>query len=260
VVILVVLVLAACGPSGGTPDARNGSHPDARVTIDAIRETDAGNPPDAAPDAGVGKYRHTITIDGTNDFALGDTFATTSASYTAYVTWDDTDLFLGYQGPDLDPAAPNTDTKWVFAYLDVDPGAATGEAQSETYNTQRATFPTGFGAEYYVRWKCDASFATIEMADGAGGWTTIAGAVTNGHAGDFVELSIPTEAFGGPSVAVIGVETWMINEQATVEGTYAGLYPTNFTDGYYPDLALTAYLRADFLAPNAPNDPANRRP
>lgn len=247
-------MLAACGPSGGTPDARNGSHPDAHVTIDAIVETDAANP----PDAGVESYRHTITIDGTNDFALGDTFATTSASYTAYVTWDDTALFLGYQGPDLDPTAPNTATKWLFAYVDVDPGAGTGETSSQTYNTQRATFPTGFGAEYYVRWKCDGSLATIEMADGAGGWTTVSGTVTNAYGGDYLELEVALSAFGSPSV--LGVETWMINEQATVEGTYAGLYATNFTDGYYPDLALTAYLRADFQAASAPNDPANRRP
>lgn len=229
--------------------------------IDATPEFDAPGAPDAAaPDAGTLPYRRTITIDGANDFAAGETFATTSAGYTAYVTWDDVTLYLGYQGPDLDPTAPNTDTKWVFAYVDVDPGAATGEAHSETYNTQRATFPTGFGAEYYVRWKCDGSFATIEMSDGAGNWITIASAVTNGHAGDFVELSIPLEAFGSPAPGVIGIATWMINEQATVEGTYAGLYATNFTDGYYPDLALTSYLRADFSATAAPNDPANRRP
>jgi hypothetical protein len=254
----VILVLAACGPSGGTPDARNGNHPDAHVTVDAIAEADAANPPDAALDAGTLPYRHTLTIDGANDFAAGDTFATTSAGYTAFVTWDATTLYLGYQGPDLDPTAPNTDSKWVFAYVDVDPGAATGEAHSLIYNTQRATFPTGFGAEYYVRWKCDGTFATIESGDGSGTWTTIAATVTSGRAGDFLELAVPLDTVGNP--AVLGVETWMINEQATVEGTYAGLYATNFTDGYYPDLALTSYLRADFASANAPNDPANRRP
>ena len=54
--------------------------------------------------------------------------------------------------------------------------------------------------------------------------------------------------------------TWMINEKNLAEGSYAGLYTNNFTDGYATNLALTAYLQADFLSSRTPNDAANRKP
>ena len=47
---------------------------------------------------------------------------------------------------------------------------------------------------------------------------------------------------------------------AIAEGSYAGLYATNFTDGYAANLALTAYLQADFTASRVTNDPANKKP
>jgi hypothetical protein len=260
-VALAHTVLAgACAQTGGHPtDGPPDLTPDMRrADAGADAEVADAGPPDATPpDAGVLPYVHTIAIDGQNDFAAGDTFATTSAGYTAYVAWDATELYLGYAGPDLDPAALDTGFKWVFVYLDVDPGAATGQAQSLTYNTQRATFPAGFGAEYYYRWKCDASFATLEQYLG-GAWMTVSSAIPAARSGSFVEVAIPRAALGAPPV--VGIATWMINEKPSFEGSFAGLYAGNFTDGYAADLALTAYLRADFAATLAPNDPMNRRP
>ena len=256
----MICAAGACGPPGGEPDARHvdANRADAPGPVIDASTTDAGPPDAAPPDAGTEPYRHTITIDGVNDFAAGDTFTTTSAAYATYVTWDATTLYFGFAGPDVDPAALDTGFKWIFVHLDVDPGAATGEPHSLTYNTQRATFPTGFGSEYYYRWKCDATFATLEQSDGLGTWTTISVSIPAAHAGDFLELAIPLTELGSP--AALGIEIWMINEKPLVESTFAGLYSDNFTDGYYPDLALTAYLRADFASPNAPNDPANHRP
>jgi hypothetical protein len=73
-----------------------------------------------------------------------------------------------------------------------------------------------------------------------------------------VELAIPLSSIGAGRT--IGIVTWMINEKQLAEGTYAGLYADNFTDGYAMNTQLTAFLRADLVAPNAPNDPANRAP
>ena len=251
--LLACALLAACGGSAATPhlDARAGA--DARA-VDAPRLADASGLGDGAP----GPYRHAIAIDGTDDFVAAEVFATTSSpSYGARISWDDTNLYLGYRGPDLDPPAANAATKWVFAYLDVDPGAGTGAVTSLAYNTQRATFPQGFGAEYYLRWKCDATLASLERFDGTS-WAPAATAPTTAHGTQYVEMAIARAALGDPPK--LGVATWMINEQNLVESSYAGLYAGNFTDGYAANLALTKYLRIDFGSSAAPNDPANAAP
>jgi len=266
--MLCGLVLAACATSQMTPgdaarsDATTAAdaRPDAAAGADASGQADAapGTDASAAVDALAGAYRHTIAIDGTNDFAAADTFTTTSApGYAAYVSWDDDNLYVGYRGPDLDPAAQDTATKWLFVYVDTDPGAGTGAIDTLTYNTQRATFPAGFGAEHYVRWKCNGSFGSLESYQG-NAWVTSTTSVTIAHTGDFLELAIPRTVFGG--APAVGVVTWMINEKAGFEGSYAGLYQGNFTDGYAATLALTRYLSADFASTAAPNDATNAAP
>jgi hypothetical protein len=78
------------------------------------------------------------------------------------------------------------------------------------------------------------------------------------QAGMFVELGVPLSAIGAP--ASLGIVTWMINEKALEEGTFAGLYRDNFIDGYAANLALTAYLEADFTSSREPNSTAARKP
>ena len=233
------VLLAACGDDGAAPV------PDARVIPD-------GSPPQI--DAPMLPYRHAIALDGVDDFATGEQFATTSPSFTARVTWDDQNLYIGYAGPDLSPATSDAATKWLFIYFDTTAG---GESQSRLYNTQRATFPSGFTADYYVRYKVDGTFTTLERND-TGTWSTATPAPATAQADTFLELSIPLTAIGATTGA--GIVTWMVNEKSLAEGSYAGLYTNNFTDGYAMNLALTAYLQADFSSTRAPNDPANRKP
>jgi hypothetical protein len=241
----IAALLAACGPTP-SPKLDGGHHP-----IDTAIAIDMPVPIDAGP------YRHTIAIDGVDDFTSAETFGTTSSpGYAARVTWDADNVYVGYSGPDLDPAAANTATKWLFLYVDLDPGTATGALDSATYRTQHAAFPTGFGAELYARYRCDATFAEID-AFAANAWTMTA-PLASAHTGTFVELAIPRSLFGGATT--IGLVTWMINEQQDLEGSYAGLYPGNFTDGYSAALPLTHYLRADFSLSRTPNDVANQAP
>ncbi|HEX5063813.1 MAG TPA: hypothetical protein VFV99_30750, partial [Kofleriaceae bacterium] len=118
------LLLAACSEGGSSE-----MHTDARPIPDAHDQIDGSS---QVP------YRHAIALDGVDDFALVDQFATTSASFEARVTWDEKNIYVGYSGPDLMTSTSDANTKWLFVYLDTKPG---GEAQSELYNTQRATFP-----------------------------------------------------------------------------------------------------------------------
>ena len=232
----LLLLLAACEP----PMAK----PDARVV------------PDSAPpgEAAVHPYRHVIAVDGVDDFSNAELFATTSASFTARVTWDDANLYIGYAGPDLSTSTGDADKKWLFVYLDTTSG---GEAQSEQYNTQRALFPSGFAADFYARYKVDGTFTTLEHADN-GDWTTATPAPTTATSGSFAEIAIPLTSIGANTT--LDLVTYMINEKNLAEGTFAGLYEGNFVDGYSTQMQLSAFLHVDFTSGSAPNDPANKRP
>lgn len=253
---LLALATVACSKGttpkldGGTDkvDAafRDGPEADGAPEVDAL-----------VVDGPPGAHRHTIVVDGTDDFTSEERFTTTSTGFEASITWDDQFVYVGYRGPDVVPSSADAGFKWLFVYVDVDPGAATGATSSQTYNTQRALFPSGFCAEHYARWKLDGSVASIEThANGA--WTTAATTLVTGQAGDFVELAIPRSVFGASDK--IGLVTWMINEKPDFEGTFAGLYAGNFMDGYASTLSLTKYLQIDFASTSAPNHPGNARP
>lgn len=248
--LLWIVALAACGTAASSPKLDGGIV----VDVDAPDSTDDAAEPD---DDGPAAYSHTITIDGGDDFVGVEAFATTSAAYGARVTWDAQNVYVGYSGPDLDPAALDTGTKWLFVYVDFDPGAGSGAVTSETYNTQQAAFPSGFGAELYARWKCDATFSSIEQHQGGSAYTTIA-TPTAAQSGEFVELAIPRVLLGGSGT--IGLVAWMINEKPNFEGSFAGLFASNFPDGYSTGLPLTKYLRVDFTSDRVPNDPLNEAP
>jgi hypothetical protein len=222
----ILVVLAACG---GTP--AGSARPDARVVPDGSQGDVIQEP-----------YRHTIAIEGVDDFTAGETFATTSASFSARIAWDDVNLYIGYAGPDLDTMTGDAPQKWLFVYLDTTTG---GETQSEQYNTQRATFPTGFAADYYVRYKVNGTLTSLERNNG-GTWATASPTPQVGQAGTFVELAIPLSSIGaGTSV---GIVTYMINEKMFAEGTFAGLFSDNFVDGYATNMTLTRSYTADFTS------------
>jgi hypothetical protein len=235
--LVTSFAVAACGPSSSS------KMPDARVSPDS-----------PVADGALTPYRHVIAIDGADDFTSGETFPTTSAAFAARITWDDANLYIGYSGPDLATTTSDAAQKWLFAYLDTTAG---GEPQSELYRTQRATFPSGFAADYYARYKVDGTFSTLRAAS-SGTWSDSSTTLMTAQAGMFVEMAIPLSAIG--AAGELSIVTWMINEKDLAEGTFAGLYETNFTDGYAANLALTSYLHADFTSQRVPNDDANRRP
>lgn len=232
----LLLAIVACAPHASSPKLDGAPVPDSPA-FDAAR--DAPQP-----------YRHTITLDGVDDFTAAETFMTTSSpSYAVRVTWDDHYLYVGYSGPDLAPTTTDASTKWLFVYLDVTAGGAT---QSLTYNTQAATFPAGFGADFYARYKCDGTFTTLERYDTASStsWSTYAPAPQTATGGTYLEIAISLAQLGAGTQ--VGVVTWMINEKNGVESSYAGIYMDNFIDGYAADLQLTKFLPADFTAVTPP--------
>ncbi len=234
----------------GAADVRDAT---TETGTDASADVRVDAPADVGPDAGP-PWRHTITIDGTNDFtAASESIPTTSTGYTAYVTWDATYLYVGYQGADVASAAV---TRWVLVFLDNNPGAAGGATSSPTYNTEAVGFPAGFAPEFYLRWRASNDFQTLEQY-AAGAWTTSTTVPQTFQTGTFVEFRIPLAAIGSPTR--VGITTLMLNEAPGVEAAYAGLYAGNFTDGYHATVPVTAYLLADLASTVAPNSASNRR-
>lgn len=240
----IAILLGACGGGSESPKL------DATTTSP---KHDASVVPDTPPGPGdeLFPYSHTIVIDGTDDFQAGEVIPTTSTGYSARVSFDFQNLYLGYAGADLDTSTADASTKWLFAYLDSDNNPSTGAQQSLPYNTQHAVFNGVLGAEYYVRWKCDGTFTSLEMWDGSS-WVTSSVAPNAAHGGQFVEMSIPWSAFGS-SVGKIRLTTWMINEANLVESSYAGMWTDNFTDGYHEELPITRGLGVDRSDPQNPN-------
>lgn len=278
-IALLTLAGAACATAdmpldedggGTTADARESA--DARITFDAAPAPDAGPTFDAgtgpdgdvpgAPDAATTAYRHTMTMNGVNEFDTGaEQFSTTSNGYSAFVSWDDDNLYLAYDGPDIATGDAN---KWVLFYIDIDPGMDTGPDVGELYNTQQPGFPAGFGPEYYYRWRASGDFYDLQRYD-TGEWVAdTSNQTVPAHSGQYVELSIPLADLGATAPAGVGVIAFMLNETAFLEAAYAGLYSTSFTDGYYDSsvgpIPVGAYLEADFASPSVPNDPANQIP
>ncbi len=187
------------------------------------------------------RYYRTETIDGTNSFVAGETFATSSGSYSAYISWDNTYVYVGYSGADVSSGAT---TKWVLLYLGDSAGSSTGV----TYNTQTPTFPTGFNAKYHLRWKADNSYTNTQVYSTS--WADAAWDFTGDvfRTGSYVEFRIPRSDIGSPTSIKLIVN--MLNEQGGGEWTY-GLAPaTSFTDGYGANPAK--YLSCNLNSSDAP--------
>ena len=93
----------ASSDTGGVDTGKPDAGPDADTGTADTGVTDTGVMDSGPEDSGgVSPYRHTITIDGTNDFSpTSEKLATTTTSVDAYVTWDASALYVGYVGSDL---------------------------------------------------------------------------------------------------------------------------------------------------------------
>jgi len=187
------------------------------------------------------RYHHTITIDGNNDFATNETFATSSSGYTGYVAWDEGYLYLGMSGADVGAASA---TKWLLAYFGGSPGTTTGVQ----YNTQQPLLP--FTSRWHLRWRTDNAFTDAQVWGtstwGNANWSFVGDVY---QTSTFVELRVPFVDIGSPSS--VNLVLAMINEQGGGEWTYAAVPSSAFADGQDPDYAK--YLQLDVQGVVAPN-------
>jgi hypothetical protein len=170
-------------------------------------------------------WSHTVGMDGVNDFTAAERFATTSAGYTGWLTWDASHLYLGVQGPAV---TSNSTTQWILVYLGA---VGTGTMTGEPYGTVSPTLP--FPATHYYRMRLDFGYMNIRGFNGTSWsdlpWTTEFGGVQ----GDFAEMNIPLGTLGSPTTLRVHVS--MINEAPGAEWTWSGIPASSFTDGLDPN-------------------------
>ncbi len=169
-------------------------------------------------------------------------FATSTAAYTAFAAWDDTFFYAGLKDPDV--ATPSSTKFWVL-YL----GSAAGTQTGVAYNTQQPGLP--FPAKWHARWKADNTFTNalaFGASWGAAGWN-FAGDII--QSSDFVEMRIPWADFA-EAITTLKVTMYFLNEQGSVEFSYAAAPAAAFTDSVDPDPAkYFAFNRSASVTPKA---------
>ncbi|MHC4199172.1 MAG: hypothetical protein ACYSU0_04210 [Planctomycetota bacterium] len=202
---------------------------------------DPSAPPEAPP------VTSKITIDGVNDFAAADeAFTTTSAGlYTAYVTWDETYLYVGMDGTDVGTSGG---TRYLLVYVGGASGTTTGVSLG-VISPQEPVLP--FAAEYLVRWVADgAADGMIDLVVWGGStWDASAFNGEVARSGNYVEIGVPLAHVGSP--ATVRLHISMVNAAVGSEWTYAGVPSSSFTDGDDPD--YTKYYEFDLAGAQAPN-------
>jgi hypothetical protein len=213
-------------------------------TVDTDTPAETGGVP-------TGPWRASLVVDGDlSDCPLGARFQTSSgAGPWACITWDETDLYVGFHHPDVATGGP-AHYLWLYAGGRLTPGAALGV----TYNTQTPVLSPIW--QTHVRWQATHTFnSKLSYSGGAWGgevvdylWTS--GAIAENAALQEVELRIPLADLTDTSVLPL-VLGWIF-EGTGAERTYAGVPAVSFSDGYDPDLrAWYAFSLTGTTAPNA---------
>lgn len=173
---------------------------------------------------------HTITIDGTNDFATDEDIAGNDGS-TWYYSWDASNFYFGVVQGDIG-GSPSA-TKWVQLYIDTDPQqsnplSGNGTSTGVTYNTQTPTL--AFNGDYHFRWKLNDSWWGLMQYSGSWAVVTFNGARARNTGINYVEFRIPWSDLGNPSrIRVCGL---MMNEAGGSEWCWAAFPSGSFTAGY----------------------------
>lgn len=246
----LVVAVSGCGGSGisvappddtGTTASPIDDPPDTRTDDDTATDP----PPDTA--AGSQPWRHTVVVDGDpTDLLPQEAFPTRSG--TAWLTWDDTHLFVGVEHPDVVAGGAE---HWVLVYVG---DGATGTTTGVPFNTQQPDLPAPF--THLLRWKADDSWHSWMTWDGstwqdAPLWLGTAGSAhAEDEAHQTLELALPLAAIGATDTVAVHV-SW-VYEGTDYESSYDAVPASSFVDGFDPDFG--AYYAFALDAPTPPTD------
>lgn len=196
---------------------------------------------------------HTINIDGNNDFNTAyERFNTSSTNYYSYLTWDESNLYLGYSGEDV--GSNQSDLKWIVFYIDTDPqsnlAAGNGTSNAIGFNTQNWSLP--FNADYMIQIRTTTGFDRLKKYEGSS-WNDVFNnfQIYDNDAINFIEIKLPLSDIGNPKqIKILG---YFIDETSGDERTYAAFPNNSISNGYYSSGSFSTYynfLLIDQVYPN----------
>jgi hypothetical protein len=206
----------------------------------------------------INAYARTITIDGLNEFVDAENaITTTDAGYTAYLSWDAANIYVGLKGLDIGAASA---TSYVHFYLRAGGSPATTTTRDTLgggeFGTE--TLPSAFS--HHVFWRTDDGNPSRGRFWTGTNWgnapaLTASIALSKGGSGadSFVELSIPRGGAGGGPQGLNNVtQLYLVGGLAN-----AGANSLSFPGG---GAIFGRYVEANMASFVAPNAASNMKP
>lgn len=188
---------------------------------------------------------HTITIDGTNDFASDEDLSTTTTGYTNYLTWDASNLYIGFAGTDVDD-----DEVSYYIFIDTDPqstpSSGTGSTTHYSQNDDTMTLPFTINYSYINQVSAASPTGTPGSNAALRSWNGSSWVIATFNGSlyqntDYHEVRIPWTDIGSPSQIYIAMSmTGPIMEEGLGDlfkialapsGNFAGSPSGAFSDG-----------------------------
>ncbi len=170
-----------------------------------------------------GTTPHTIAIDGSNDFD-SETELMTTEGYSLYITWDNTQLYIGFEEFDLNEGD-------LFVNIDTDQVTGSGASGG---SWGRVIYPSQYRAEYQVA--IEGGGGSIQLNNYTGGnWNYPGNSGCNSYEGwsgnGLTEISIPWASLGNPNGIALSVHVSEEENQIITS-----VFPTQNPIGNHPTL------------------------
>jgi hypothetical protein len=197
---------------------------------------------------------YSTNADGSNanNFSINEKFTTTSQSDSAYYSWDDNFIYIGYNSADITSWTSNAWTKWVWVYI----GGPGGTTSGMNYSGQQPTLP--FAAKYHVRFKVDGSYTNRQIWNGSS-WTDGGNYTWGTHLfrhddNQFLKMKLPRADFALDSLGTLQIVSTIVYEDNAGNGDWMwAASPANtFSGGSGFDKDFTTFHEFDLNADTAP--------
>ena len=156
------------------------------------------------------RYYRTETIDGTNNFVAGETFATAQgAAGDIYVTADSTYLYVGMRHSDIQAADAGAGNKFVYFTFATDLNDANG---LNTSSDNKAKFGSASKMRWYWKTRIDGvNYTEYKQANGTDWTTTWNDNKNDWRTAGYIEARILLTEFGGTAPNSIKVAAYIID-------------------------------------------------
>lgn len=203
----------------------------------------AGNP------VGTPGYTRTAVVDGNAaEYPNDEDFTSSTVGVKAHATWDESNLYLAYEQPDIATAGAR---QALLVYIG---NGSAGTLTGLPIGAQQPSLP--FRASYALKWLGDDSSNSLYEWNG-NAWIESAGFL--GTKGSAYAVSIPKTTFEASiPLTELDVSTILdlhfswVDDRVGLAGTEGAVPAGSFVDGFDPN--YSQYFHFDLTDPMAPSD------